>query len=89
MCGTRHLSESERRLRSTRVRRQRRTVFRRSRLVVTVALVIVLLTQIPSMSPPGSVPPALPTGPALTFRTDATAAEILEAGAQLLESYGA
>ena len=79
----------ERKPRFTRVRRQRRTVFRRSRLVVTVALAIVLLTQLPSTSPRGSVHPATPAGPTLTFRTDATAAELRDAGAQLLESYDA
>src|SRR6266540_3377011 len=89
MCGTRHLSESERKPRPTRVRRQRRTLFRRSRLVVTVALAIVLLTQIPSTTTRSSVLPATPGSATLTFRTDATSAEIRDAGAALLESYGA
>src|SRR5207247_11141757 len=54
-----------------------------------VALAIVLLTQVPWTGPRSAVPPAAPAGATLTFRTDATAAEIRDAGAELLESYGA
>ncbi|HEX9341715.1 MAG TPA: S8 family serine peptidase [Thermoplasmata archaeon] len=65
------------------------TVLRRFRLLVTVALALVVMIEIPWTSPRGPIPTAPPTGPLLTFRTDATAAQIGDAGAQLLESYGA
>ncbi len=53
-------------------------------------LVFVLIVQIPSpRSVPGTEPAAPATGPVVTFRTNASEAQIAAAGAQLLQAYGA
>ncbi len=57
------------------------------RILVTFALALVLLIQVPSAGPRTAPLAAAPIGGPVTFRTDATAAEITAAGAQLLASY--
>src|SRR5256712_1512331 len=57
------------------------------RVFVTLAVAIFLLVQLPSSGPRPAVPATVPIGSPVTFRTDATEAEITAAGAHLLESY--
>ena len=56
---------------------------------MALALAIVLLVQVPSIGPRPAPLAAAPVGGTVTFRTDATEAEITAAGAQLLASYDA
>src|SRR3989475_1170789 len=59
------------------------------RVFVTLALALVLLIQLPATGPRPAPLAAAPIGSPVTFRTDATEAEIAAAGARLLESYEA
>ncbi len=71
-------------------RRNDRTGLRWRRLLVVALLAFALLVQIPA--PVATPPAASPTsfaGDPVTFRTDASAAQLAAVGAQLLQDYGA
>jgi len=80
--------DPEAQARRLRVRRRHgHTALLVVRVFVTLALAMFLLVQLPSPGPRPAVPAAVPIGSPVTFRTDATEAEITAAGAHLLESY--
>src|SRR5690348_4716537 len=66
-----------------------RTALRPLRVLGLVALVMVLLVQVPSPDPRSVPPGSSPTAPLTSFRTDASAAEVQASGAEILESYNA
>jgi len=71
-------------------RRNGGTALRVSRIAAVLALAVLLATQIPArVSAPSPGPEAYPAASAVSFRTDASPAEIAGAGARLLETYGA
>ncbi len=71
-------------------RRGDHTGLRAWRFVVVLVLAFVLLIQLPApFSTPQASGPGAPTGAIVTFRTNASAAQITTAGAQLLQDYGA
>ncbi len=59
------------------------------RILVTLALALVLLIQVPSIGPRSAPLAAGPIGGPVTFRTDATETEITAAGARIVASYDA
>src|SRR2546425_7602466 len=88
MCAPSHPAIPRHRPHRLRVRRRHgHTALLVVRVFVTLALAMFLLVQLPSPGPRPAVPAAVPIGSPVTFRTDATEAEITAAGAHLLESY--
>src|SRR5437867_521691 len=88
MCAPSHLANPRHRSPACASdRRHGHTALLVVRILVTFALALVLLIQVPSAGPRTAPLAAAPIGGPMTFRTDATAVEITAAGAQLLASY--
>src|SRR5207244_11445261 len=88
MCAPSHLANPRHRSPACASdRRHGHTALLVVRILVTFALALVLLIQVPSAGPRTAPLAAPPIGGPVTFRTDATAVEITRAAAELLAAY--
>src|SRR5438128_4320760 len=89
MCVAPHPAVPRRRFpASASRRRHRHTAFLIFRVFATFVLALLIILQMPSTGPESSPVGGTPGGLPVKFRTDASAPEIIAAGAQILESYG-